>query len=93
MKPFNNLDRNPKWVQELKILNEQNIKNGVLFNYKHPIEAMFYTNLTVYDYIPSLEEIDNILNQNKNILINDNGNLPKSLKLNTKLKIVQLKDL
>ena len=93
IKPFNNLDRNPKWVQELKILNEQNIKNGVLFNYKHPIEAMFYTNLTVYDYIPSLEEIDNILNQNKNILINDNGNLPKSLKLNTKLKIVQLKDL
>src|SRR5690606_30977613 len=53
MKPFDIAERNPKWVVDLKKLNEAKIENGVLLNYKNPIEAMFYTDLTVYSFIPS----------------------------------------
>lgn len=79
MKPFQNRDRNPKWVVELKELNKKNIKNGILFNYENPIEAMFYTDLVVYSSLPSKEKIAELINEGYQIIINDNGNLNENL--------------
>ena len=80
MKPFDKIDRNPAWVQELKELNSEKIKNGVLFNYKAPIEAMFYTNLTAaYPNIPDKATITTLLQKNYTIIIDDNGKIPKGI--------------
>ena len=75
MKPFQNSDRNPKWVRDLKELNEKNIQNGILFNYENPIEAMFYTNLIAYSTLPSKEKIEQLINEGYQIIVNDNGNI------------------
>ena len=57
IKPFDNSERKPKYVDNLKKLNERNISRGVLFNYPKPIEAMFYTDLTVYPNLPETKII------------------------------------
>lgn len=75
IKPFENTDRNPRWVLELKKLNNRHIKSGILLNYPDPIEAMYYTDLTVYDRLPSIEAVERLLQQNYKVLIFDNGNL------------------
>jgi len=33
----------------------------VLFNYEHPIEAMFYSDCVAYAYIPDVETIEKII--------------------------------
>jgi 4-amino-4-deoxy-L-arabinose transferase len=79
VKPFEITDRKPQWVISLKALNEKKIARGVLFNYERPIEAMFYTNLTVYPNIPDQETIKNLMNRNYRIVINDNGKIPPEI--------------
>lgn len=75
MKPFEKRDRNPQWVSDLKVLNKQNIQNGVLFNYENPIEAMFYTDLTVYSGIPSNEKIEELKKDGYRVFVNESGKL------------------
>lgn len=75
MKPFQNRNRNPKWVLELKELNKKNIQNGILFNYENPIEAMFYTDLIVYSTLPSKEKFEQLINEGYQIFVDDKGNL------------------
>jgi len=75
IKPFQKIDRNPQWVSELKKLNNRHIESGVLFNYPNPIEAMYYTDLTAYEQLPSIEEVKMLLRKNYKILIFDNGSL------------------
>ena len=69
-------DRNPKWVMDLRDLKKENIENGILFNYDHPIEAMFYTDLTVYPNIPKKKTITKLSHQGYKIIVNDDGNIP-----------------
>ena len=68
-------DRNPQWTQDLKELNDRKIIKGVLFNYENPIEAMFYTNLTVYSTLPTHETIESIINDGYQVFVNDKGDL------------------
>ena len=75
MKPFEKRDRNPEWVIALKKLNKENIQNGVLFNYDHPIEAMYYTDLIAYPEIPSKEKIEELINKGYDVFINDMGDI------------------
>lgn len=89
MKPFENYDRNPNWVTELKQLNGRNIQNGILFNYENPIEAMFYTDLIVYPILPSKEKIEQLINEGYQILINDKGDL-KSVEGLKDIEIIKL---
>lgn len=79
-------ERNPQWVQDLRDLNKENIKKGILFNYDHPIEAMFYTDLTVYPHIPDKEIILDLSGQGYTVLVNDDGTLPSYI-LDTDLLI------
>jgi len=89
IKPFQNRDRCPKWVQELKELNEKNIKNGILFNYENPIEAMFYTDLIVYSTLPSKDKIEQLINEGYQIIVNDNGNIT-DVEASEDIKIIKL---
>lgn len=79
IKPFEKLDRKPQWVVNLKKLNDKKIENGVLFNYEKPIEAMFYTNLTVYPEIPDKILINELTAKGFYVIINDNGKLSKEI--------------
>jgi 4-amino-4-deoxy-L-arabinose transferase-like glycosyltransferase len=90
IKPFKQADRNPKWTNELKKLNERNISKGVLFNYDNPIEAMFYTDLTVYQHIPEPGIINNLQQKGYTILINDKGNIPENIKTMRNINTVYL---
>jgi 4-amino-4-deoxy-L-arabinose transferase-like glycosyltransferase len=80
VKPFENINRNPKWVTDLKKLNERKIIKGILFNYCNEIEAMFYTDLTVYSKIPSKELIIELISKGHTVLINDDGKIPNDIK-------------
>ncbi len=86
-KPFDITDRCSQWVSDLKKLNERNIQRGVLFNYDKPIEAMFYTNLTVYSYVPEKNVLTDLIHQGYTVLINDNGNIKSEIKSLKDVKI------
>jgi hypothetical protein len=79
-KPFEIKERRPKWVSGLKEMNNRNIKKGVLFNYKLPIEAMFYTNLIVYPFIPEQDVIDSLIDKGYAVIIKNDGNIPDNIK-------------
>ena len=78
VKPFQK-NRSPQWVKDLKTLEQRNLKTGVLFNYDKPIDAMFYTDLTVYSSIPDKNTIEELQKKGLTILINDNGNIPQDI--------------
>ncbi|HMG14270.1 MAG TPA: glycosyltransferase family 39 protein [Saprospiraceae bacterium] len=80
-KPFDKTDRSPQWVSDLKRLNERHIKKGVMFNYDKPIEAMFYTNLTVYSYIPERKVLLDLIEKGYTILIKNDKNVTEEIKL------------
>ena len=50
-----------------------------MFNYDRPIEAMFYTNLTVYPDIPNENVIDKLIGEEYTVIINDNNDLPDDI--------------
>lgn len=89
VKPFERTDRSPQWVDDLKKFSDRKISNGILFNYDNPVEAMFYTNLAVYQDIPDKKTIDELVNEGYTVLINDKGNIPDNIK-GLKIKIVNL---
>ncbi len=80
IKPFDNRDRRPVWVTELKKLKDCPVNNGVLFNYDRPIEAMFYTNLTVYAQIPGKKVILNLIEQGYSVYIKDDRRVLDDIK-------------
>jgi 4-amino-4-deoxy-L-arabinose transferase len=73
-------ERNPQWVVDLRELKKEDHHNGVLFNYNRPIEAMFYTDLTVYPTIPSADTISELQRQGYTVIINDEGTIPEQIK-------------
>lgn len=85
-------DRNPQWVVDLRSLNEERFENGVLFNYHHPIEAMFYTDLTVYPGIPPNDVIKNLTTRGYTIIINDNGKVPHHILANDQIVTLALSE-
>ena len=78
IKPFK-INSEPNWITELKKLNKIKVKNGVIFNYDKPIEAMFYTNFIVYPDTPDIEIINKLLSERYTIFINDNGNISNEI--------------
>jgi 4-amino-4-deoxy-L-arabinose transferase-like glycosyltransferase len=73
-------DRNPQWVADLRALHESGAdQRAVLFNYQNPIEAMFYTDLTVYPHIPDKTTITKLIDQDYRVLVNDDGELSQEV--------------
>lgn len=89
IKPFAKTKRNPNWALDLKELNAKKIQNGVLLNYDRPIEAMFYTDLTVYYFLPNDNQIDSLVQQGYNVLVND-ANISSQTKSIKGVKILHL---
>jgi hypothetical protein len=61
-----------------------------LLNYDKAIEAMFYTDLTAYQYIPDRNVISDLIGEGYTIIINDNGNVPDDIKSMNGISIVTL---
>ena len=81
-KPFQDVVRNPQWTKDIKALPEK-IGLGehtLIFNFKHNIEAMFYTDFTVYNTIPGAEQLKKLQEKGWRIIINDDGNVPLKTK-------------
>ena len=89
-KAFQKRDRHPQWVANLKELNKKKITKGILFNYDKPIEAMFYTDLTAYRIIPDKNTITELTEKGYTIIINDDGNIPDSIKKQKKSKTYKI---
>ncbi len=80
-KAFIKRERNPQWTKELRALNLiETDPNTILFNYPRPVEAMFYTQLIVYQEIPDIETIRELQGKGFKIIINDDGHLAEELK-------------
>ena len=92
VRPLENIDRNPKWATDLKGLNSKNYKNAVLLNYNRPIEAMFYTDITAYNYLPNDSTINSLMQKGYTIIINDNGKVPMQTKTIKGLKMEHLEE-
>ena len=52
----------------------------LLFNYPRPVEAMFYTGMTVYKSIPDPATIRELQGKGYEIMINDDGRLPEEIR-------------
>ncbi|HRO42203.1 MAG TPA: hypothetical protein PL009_05180 [Flavipsychrobacter sp.] len=91
VKPFEKNNRNPDWVVELRELNDKKIIKGVLLNYDKPVEAMFYTDLMAYPYIPDKNKIVSLITLGYSIIINDKGTLPEEIKSIKGITIMKLK--
>ena len=78
LKIFEDYDRNPKWVEDLKkIKNKYPTDKTIIFNYPKPIEAMFYTGYTVYNQLPDSQYLAKIKSNGCNILIYSSKNTYK----------------
>jgi len=83
-KPFMQKDRNPEWVRELREWGVGRSAKGVgrsakgvghgegktvLFNYPRPVEAMFYTGMTVYPHVPDSLTIKELQERGYEVII------------------------
>jgi 4-amino-4-deoxy-L-arabinose transferase-like glycosyltransferase len=89
-KPFDRRERNPEWNEQLRSLNEIDDENAVLFNVKNNIRAMFYTDHTVYPFIPTDKQIDILTGKGYKVYINNDGNLPAGITNNPDVTIFRL---
>jgi 4-amino-4-deoxy-L-arabinose transferase len=80
LKPFQKTGRNPEWVTDLKALNRLEPQGGILFNYRRPVEAMFYTNFTVYPGLPDRAVLDSLTGAGNRVFINNIDSIPPALR-------------
>jgi len=81
LKPFDTTNKKkPQWVVDLKNWNQKENSKAVLFGYNAPIEAMFYTNATVYEVMPSSNTIVSLQKLGYTIFITDYSMPSKELK-------------
>ncbi len=90
VKPFSSAERNPEWVKELRVLEVADPSKTVLFNYSHPIEAMFYTELTVYPDIPDIDMLRQLLENGYSVLINESDQVPPEIRSMPGIRLVYL---
>lgn len=89
VRPFREIDRNPVWVQELRMLGNKtgNVKAAV-FNVEHSIEAMFYANVSAYPFIPNQAQVDEAMRRGFRVFIYDSPSIPFEIKTNVNVVIL-----
>lgn len=90
MKPFDQATRNPQWAKDLRKLNDRRLANAVMFNYSRPVEVMFYTDITAYEGLPSVQTIDSLLDRGYHVLVNDTNDLSTDVRYMYGIEIVGL---
>lgn len=78
VKPFKE-ERQQQWVEDLKNMSQKNLAKGVLLNYPKSTDAMFYTDLTVYSFIPQQATIQDLIQKGYTVMINDDGKIPSEI--------------
>lgn len=80
------------YISEIKELNKTYHEDKViLFNFKHPIEAMFFTNFTaVYSYTPAISVLDDLHKKGFTLLINQNRNIKDTIEQSDYIQIVTI---
>jgi hypothetical protein len=92
MKPFQQLERHPEWVRKLKAEENRGNKRLILFNYSRPIEAMFYTDWIVYDFIPDINTITELQKRGYTVVVNNSSNLKDGFSGNKNVVFFNLND-
>lgn len=88
IKPFSRESRQPRWVTDLKGWDQKENSNALLFGYAAPIEAMFYTNATVYAALPPKIVLDSLSGAGYDVFVYDKGDLSDSLQRDDALQFV-----
>ncbi len=78
LKPFENVHRNPKWNQQVQSLQRYTVKgpNAIFLNVDRYIEAMFYTQATVYPGIPDPNQFEILQESKRPLYIINSTDLP-----------------
>ncbi len=72
--PLERRDRNPQWVRDLRALNAHiGAQQAVVFNIANPVDAMFYTPYTVYEYLPSAAQARALQQRGYRVYVFDDG--------------------
>lgn len=79
IKPFDPKERSPEWVLDLKKLKISTDSSCVLFNYPRPIEAMFYTDMMVYEKLPDRESLKDLQQKNYKLKIFIQEGIPQDI--------------
>ncbi|MBN1133120.1 MAG: glycosyltransferase family 39 protein [Bacteroidales bacterium] len=92
IKPFQQRERHPEWVKELKALNRSidDRSKVIVFNADHPVETMFYVNCTAYPDLPGRQVLEGLTGSGYTLLINDRGDLPAGTDRLPNVKIIKL---
>lgn len=70
LKPLENRDRNPSWVQHLKSLKATLPADAILFNTAYPIECMFYTDIiAAYSFPPDDKTAQKLLHEGYRVFL------------------------
>lgn len=91
VKPYFNLERNPKWTLDIKDLKQQGYgSRTVLFNTPHPLETMFHTDITAYRITPDISTINRLASEGYTILINNKEELLPEYRNLERVKYINL---
>ena len=90
--PFENRLRTPKWSAEVKSLKDKlgGRDKVVVFNVAHNVEAMFYSDLTIYDFVPDEAMINRVTGAGYRVIINDDGQSGNRLPLTNRVEVLRL---
>jgi 4-amino-4-deoxy-L-arabinose transferase-like glycosyltransferase len=76
--PLEQRERNPKWVRDLRRLNNRLAENAVVFNVEKNIDAMFYTPFVVYPHPPSAAHARTLQQRGYKVYVFSAGSAPLS---------------
>lgn len=80
-----------EWVDDLRNLPDYSHKNVIMFNYPKPIDAMFFTDFTVYRQVPAQQMIDSLVNTGHMVILAKNTDSNDSFDEYNNCKVVDLK--
>jgi hypothetical protein len=90
--PFESLDRTPKWSPEVKSIKDKlrGRDDVVVFNVAHNVEAMFYSDLTIYAFVPDQATIDRVTRDGYHVVINDDGDPGRRFPVTDQAEVLRL---
>ena len=90
--PFENRDTTPKWSSYVKSLKDALVARNrvVVFNVEHNVEAMFYSGLTIYNFIPDETTIRRLTRNGYRVVINDDGKPGNAFTLMDQVEVLKL---
>ncbi len=62
----------------------------VVFNVAHNIEAMFYSDLTIYDFVPDEAMVNRVTRDGYRVIINDDWHSRNRFPLTSQVEVLRL---